>query len=183
MPITSLKSTLRTFKRNKGALAHQTTVLKNELLKSGIATAACNFSQSLTNIYYSGWDVDWPGKNARQKVLFDFYGTGYDFSRTTATGRTGNAHRLSYCLDRHAPMAAELRVPCAATVVDLRSRRYAHRYNRAIHRQHPVLQGCSLQPGQKFKDGITSHPSPPAAKFRGPRHIPQPKIGPQCVYF
>jgi len=68
----------------EGALARQTTVLKNELLKSGIATAACNFSQSLTNIYYSGWDVDWPGKNARQKVLFDFYGTGYDFSRTTA---------------------------------------------------------------------------------------------------
>jgi ABC-type antimicrobial peptide transport system permease subunit len=68
----------------EGALARQTTVLKNELLKSGIATAACNFSQSLTNIYYSGWDVDWPGKNARQKVLFDYYGTGYDFSRTTA---------------------------------------------------------------------------------------------------
>jgi ABC-type antimicrobial peptide transport system permease subunit len=68
----------------QGALARQTTVLKNELLKSGIATAACNFSQSLTNIYYSGWDVDWPGKNARQKVLFDYYGSGYDFSKTTA---------------------------------------------------------------------------------------------------
>jgi ABC-type antimicrobial peptide transport system permease subunit len=68
----------------EGALAQKTVVLKNELLKSGIATAACNFSQSLTNIYYSGWDVSWPGKNASQKVLFDYYGTGYDFSRTTA---------------------------------------------------------------------------------------------------
>jgi putative ABC transport system permease protein len=67
----------------EGALAQKTTVLKNELLRSSIATAACNFSQSLTNIYYSGWDVDWPGKNVSQKVLFNYYGTGYDFSRTT----------------------------------------------------------------------------------------------------
>jgi len=66
-----------------GALAQKTAVLKNELLKSNMATATCNFSQSLTNIYYSGWDVDWPGKNVSQRVLFNYYGTGYDFSKTT----------------------------------------------------------------------------------------------------
>ena len=67
----------------EGALADQTAVLKNELLKSGIAASACSFSQSITNIYYSTWDIDWPGKNNGQKVLFNFFTTGYDFTKTT----------------------------------------------------------------------------------------------------
>jgi ABC-type antimicrobial peptide transport system permease subunit len=67
----------------EGALANQTAVLKNELLKSGIAASACNFSQSITNIYYSTWDIDWPGKNAGQKILFNYFTTGYDFTKTT----------------------------------------------------------------------------------------------------
>jgi putative ABC transport system permease protein len=66
-----------------GELANKTDVLKTELIRSGMAMSACNLSHSMTNVWNNGSGIDWPGKRTDQQILFDFYGAGYDFSRTT----------------------------------------------------------------------------------------------------
>jgi putative ABC transport system permease protein len=67
----------------QGGLENQSEVLTNELLKSGGVLSVCKLSHSLTNIWNNGWGLKWPGKREDQKILVDFLGTGYGFSRTT----------------------------------------------------------------------------------------------------
>lgn len=90
----------------EGPLGTKTALLKNQLYQDGIALSACNLSQSLTNIYFSGYITDWPGKQG--EVLFNYYGVGYDFSKTTGLSITqGRDFSRDYSSDTTAVLLSE----------------------------------------------------------------------------
>ena len=67
----------------EGVLDKQSDVAINELKKNNAITNATSLSQSITQDGNNTWGVTWPGKNLRQKVLFNTWQFGYDFARTT----------------------------------------------------------------------------------------------------
>ncbi|RZL17506.1 MAG: FtsX-like permease family protein, partial [Pedobacter sp.] len=58
-------------------------LLKDQLLRSGAATAVSFFSQPLTQGGNNGYGVGWPGKNEKDKVLVNFRMSDYDLIKTT----------------------------------------------------------------------------------------------------
>jgi putative ABC transport system permease protein len=67
----------------EGDLGKKTDVLVNELKNNGAITAATSVSQSITQNGNNTWGITWPGKQPYQKVLFDIFGAGFDFTHTT----------------------------------------------------------------------------------------------------
>lgn len=60
-------------------------VLKDQLIKSGVATSVTYFSTPLGNEGNNTFSVDWPGKGINDKVLFNYRSAGYDFVKTLGT--------------------------------------------------------------------------------------------------
>ena len=58
-------------------------LVKDQLLKSGAATSVTYFSHSLNQFGDATFDFSWPGKNPKELILFNYRGTGYDFTETT----------------------------------------------------------------------------------------------------
>jgi len=67
----------------EGVLDKQSDVAINELKKNDAITNATALSQSITQDGNNTWGVTWSGKNLRQKVLFNTWQFGYDFTHTT----------------------------------------------------------------------------------------------------
>ena len=57
-------------------------VVKDELLRSGAATSVTYFSHSLNQFGDATFDFNWPGKNPKDLILFNYRGVGYDFTKT-----------------------------------------------------------------------------------------------------
>jgi ABC-type antimicrobial peptide transport system permease subunit len=60
-------------------------LLKEQLLKSGAATAVTNFSLDISSGGNNTTGLAWPGKNPKKDILFNTRGTGYDFVKTIGT--------------------------------------------------------------------------------------------------
>ncbi|CAH0144929.1 MULTISPECIES: ABC transporter permease [unclassified Pedobacter] len=58
-------------------------ILKDELLKSGAATAVTEYSQSLTAGGNNTYAVSWPGKDEIEKILVNYRFTTVDLTKTT----------------------------------------------------------------------------------------------------
>ncbi|TBO44063.1 ABC transporter permease [Pedobacter kyonggii] len=58
-------------------------ILKDEILKSGAATAVTEYSQSLTAGGNNTYAVSWPGKNENEKILVNYRFTTVDLTKTT----------------------------------------------------------------------------------------------------
>jgi ABC-type antimicrobial peptide transport system permease subunit len=58
-------------------------LVKDQLLKSGAVTSVTYFSHSLNQFGDATFDFSWPGKNPKDLILFNYRGTGYDFTETT----------------------------------------------------------------------------------------------------
>jgi putative ABC transport system permease protein len=67
----------------EGTLNKKSDVLINELKSAGAITHATGVSLSITQTGNNTWGIDWPGKQPSQKILFDIFHTGYDFTKTT----------------------------------------------------------------------------------------------------
>ena len=61
------------------------TLLKDQLLKSDAATDVSFFSTSLSQYGNNTFDVEWPGKNPQDMILFNNRASGYDFIQTTGS--------------------------------------------------------------------------------------------------
>lgn len=60
-------------------------LLKDKLLKSGAATSVSFFSRDISEGGNNAMDVEWPGKDINQDILFNHRGVGYDFIKTIGT--------------------------------------------------------------------------------------------------
>ncbi|KQN36065.1 cell division protein FtsX [Pedobacter sp. Leaf41] len=60
-------------------------LLKTKILKSGAATSVSLLSMNIDEGGNNTSDINWPGKNPNDKVLFNQRGIGYDFIATTGT--------------------------------------------------------------------------------------------------
>ncbi|MET4141770.1 ABC transporter permease [Pedobacter sp. UYP1] len=60
-------------------------LLKDKLLKSGAATSVSFFSHDISEGGNNTMDVEWPGKDINQDVIFNQRGVGYDFIKTIGT--------------------------------------------------------------------------------------------------
>ncbi|RZL57563.1 MAG: ABC transporter permease, partial [Pedobacter sp.] len=60
-------------------------LLKTQILKSGAATSVSLLSMNIDEGGNNTSDINWPGKNPNDKVLFNQRGIGYDFIATTGT--------------------------------------------------------------------------------------------------
>ena len=58
-------------------------VLKDELIKSGAIVAVTEYSQSLTGGGNNTYGINWPGKNANDKILVNTRFTSLDLTKTT----------------------------------------------------------------------------------------------------
>jgi putative ABC transport system permease protein len=67
----------------EGNLSNKSDVLINQLKSAGVIKYATTLSQDITTDGNNTWDVSWPGKQGDQRVLFDNFRTGFDFSKTT----------------------------------------------------------------------------------------------------
>lgn len=65
-----------------GDLEKNYTLVKNELLSSGIATAVCKTSSPLTQGWSDSWGFDWAGKDPNDKTDFDRYATDENLVKT-----------------------------------------------------------------------------------------------------
>jgi len=65
------------------------TLLRDQLLKSGAATNVSFFSTSLSQNGNNTFDVEWPGKNPEDMILFNNRVAGYDFLKTTGSVLVG----------------------------------------------------------------------------------------------
>ena len=65
--------------------AAKLNLVRDLLLKSGAATNVSFFSTSLSQIGNNTFDVDWPGKNPEDMILFNNRVAGYDFVKTTGS--------------------------------------------------------------------------------------------------
>jgi putative ABC transport system permease protein len=66
----------------EGDLQKNAQVFINDLKNSGTITNATTFSQSITESGNNTWGVTWPGKRDDQKILFDVFQAGDDFTKT-----------------------------------------------------------------------------------------------------
>jgi hypothetical protein len=67
----------------EGILGKKSDVFISELKNNGAITSATGVSQSITQNGNNTWGISWQGKEPTQKVLFDIFGTGYEFAETT----------------------------------------------------------------------------------------------------
>ena len=67
----------------EGTLSKKSGALITELKNNGAITYASNLSQSITENGSNTWGIDWQGKDPNQKILFDIFYAGYDFTKTT----------------------------------------------------------------------------------------------------
>jgi putative ABC transport system permease protein len=67
----------------EGTLSKQSGALITELKNNGAITYASNLSQSITENGSNTWGIDWQGKDPNQKILFDIFYAGFDFTKTT----------------------------------------------------------------------------------------------------
>jgi len=65
-----------------GSLNRNFTLVKNELLQSGIATQVNRTSWPLTEIWSDTWDISWQGKSPYDKTDFDRFSTDENLVRT-----------------------------------------------------------------------------------------------------
>lgn len=68
--------------KTEGTLEKNAAVIINQLKRNNAITNGAVFSQSITNNGNNTWGVEWPGKRINQKILFDLFRVGYDFTRT-----------------------------------------------------------------------------------------------------
>lgn len=61
------------------------SLLKDNLLKSGVATSVSFFSRDISEGGNNTMDVEWPGKDLKQDVFFNQRGVGTDFVKTIGT--------------------------------------------------------------------------------------------------
>jgi putative ABC transport system permease protein len=66
----------------EGDLRKNAQVFINDLKNSGAITNATTFSQSITESGNNTWGISWPGKRDDQKILFDVFLAGDDFTKT-----------------------------------------------------------------------------------------------------
>lgn len=67
----------------EGELQNHLDLFRNEVKNSGAVVSSTVFSQDITRGGNNGWGVEWPGKDPNEKVLFDFFNVGDNFSETT----------------------------------------------------------------------------------------------------
>jgi putative ABC transport system permease protein len=67
----------------EGTLDKKAEALINELKNAGAILHATTLSQSITENGNNTWGIDWQGKNPNQKILFDIFHAGYDFTKST----------------------------------------------------------------------------------------------------
>ncbi|MES2274783.1 MAG: ABC transporter permease [Bacteroidota bacterium] len=67
----------------EGNLGSKSEVLINQLKAAGVITHATTLLQDITTNGNNTWDVDWPGKQQDQRILFDTFYAGFDFTHTT----------------------------------------------------------------------------------------------------
>jgi len=67
----------------EGTLSKKANALITELKNNGAIIHASNISQSITENGSNTWGIDWQGKDPNQKVLFDIFYAGFDFTKTT----------------------------------------------------------------------------------------------------
>ncbi|MCX2479547.1 ABC transporter permease [Pedobacter sp. MC2016-15] len=65
---------------------HKRQLLKDELLKSGAVSDVTFFSRSISEGGNNSFGISWPGKSAKEEVLFNHRSAGYDFAKTIGTG-------------------------------------------------------------------------------------------------
>lgn len=66
----------------EGNLATKAEVLIEQLKRDGVITNATTLQQDITTNGNSSWSISWPGEQANQRVLFDTFYAGYDFTHT-----------------------------------------------------------------------------------------------------
>ncbi|WP_018629410.1 ABC transporter permease [Niabella aurantiaca] len=69
----------------EGVLGAKKDVLINDLLRDNVITAATGTSISITQGGNNGWGFSWPGKLPGERVLIDFLGVGFGFTKTFGT--------------------------------------------------------------------------------------------------
>ncbi|MGC4021070.1 MAG: ABC transporter permease [Cyclobacteriaceae bacterium] len=67
---------------NNGDIQKNFKVIKNELLKSGIAVSATQANSPITAIFAYMGDIKWEGKRDDQRASFATIATAYDYSKT-----------------------------------------------------------------------------------------------------
>lgn len=67
----------------EGNLYDHLDLFRHEAENSGAVVSSTVFSQDITRGGNNGWGVEWPGKDPNDKVLFDFFNVGDNFSETT----------------------------------------------------------------------------------------------------
>jgi len=66
----------------EGELQKNTQVFINQLKNNGAIAHASVFSQSINDSGSNTWGISWPGKQEDQKILFDIFRAGDDFTKT-----------------------------------------------------------------------------------------------------
>jgi len=61
-------------------------LLREQLIKSGAASQVTYFSESLNEGGNNTFGTSWPGKNPKEKILFNYRDAGYDFAKTIGSG-------------------------------------------------------------------------------------------------
>ncbi len=69
----------------QGNLRNKLTVLKSELVKSGAVSHVTFFSTSVNEGGNNTFSISWPGKGAKEQILFNNRAVGLDFAATLGT--------------------------------------------------------------------------------------------------
>jgi len=67
----------------EGNLKNRSEVLLNQLKEQGIITNGTTLLQNITSNGNNTWDFSWPGKQTNERVLFDVFHMGFNFTETT----------------------------------------------------------------------------------------------------
>lgn len=66
----------------EGAIPKNTTLIRKELLSSGVAASVTRLSSPLTESWSSSWGFGWKGKNDNDKIVFDMISADDQFVKT-----------------------------------------------------------------------------------------------------
>lgn len=66
----------------EGNLANKSQLLITQLKSEGIITHATTLQQDITTNGNNTWDLEWPGKQPNERILFDAFFVGYDLVHT-----------------------------------------------------------------------------------------------------
>ncbi|MBK0379172.1 ABC transporter permease [Mucilaginibacter segetis] len=65
-----------------GDIEKNYSLIRNELISSGVATAVSKTSAPITQGWSDSWDFSWPGKNQNEKIDFNVFNTDGSFTQT-----------------------------------------------------------------------------------------------------